>query len=192
MARPAIQPFLTTGEVAAAYGVSIPTVKRWIRDGYLKAVRTTGGHCRISRTEFLRFQMAHGGPAVGQGPPRILVVDDDQNVLNSLVDALGLERGYKVEGAGDGYEGLVKVGTFRPHLVILDIRMPGLDGFRVCERLKADPIARATKILALTAYSDEDVRRRILQAGADGFLPKPFQLSELQAEVARLLGARGG
>lgn len=181
-------PFLTTGEVAGAYGVSIPTVKRWIRDGRLRAIKTSGGHFHISRREFLRFRAAYAGAAVGEGPPRILVVDDEPTVRAALVEALGLEQGSKVEAAVDGYEGLVKVGTFRPHLLVLDLLMPGLDGFRVCQRVKADPVARATKILAITACRDEDVGRRILQAGADGFLLKPFQLSELRAEVARLLG----
>lgn len=181
-------PFLTTGEVAAAYSVSIPTVKRWIQEGQLKAFKTTGGHYRISRTEFQRFQMVHGVPAVREGPPRILIVDDDPRVLDLLVVTLGLEQGYKVEAAQDGYEGLIKVGTFRPHLLILDLRMPGLDGFQVCRRVKANPATHSTKILAITAYAEGNARERILEVGADGFLQKPFQLTALQAEVARLVG----
>jgi excisionase family DNA binding protein len=185
-------PFLTTGEVAAAYSVSIPTVKRWIQEGQLKAFKTAGGHYRISRTEFQRFQMVHGVPAVREGPPRILIVDDDPRVLDLLVVALGLEQGYKVEAAQDGYEGLIKVGTFRPHLLILDLRMPGLDGFQVCRRVKANPATHSTKILAITAYAEGNARERILEVGADGFLQKPFQLAALQAEVARLVGAQTG
>ncbi len=182
-------PFLTTGEVAAAYSVSIPTVKRWIQEGQLKAFKTAGGHYRISRTEFQRFQMVHGVPAVREGPPRILIVDDDPKVLDLLVVALSLEQGYKVEAAQDGYEGLIKVGTFRPHLLILDLRMPGLDGFQVCRRVKANPVTHSTKILAITAYAEGNARERILEVGADGFLQKPFQLAALQAEVVRLVGA---
>ncbi len=185
-------PFLTTGEVAAAYSVSIPTVKRWIQEGQLKAFKTAGGHYRISRTEFQRFQMVHGVPAVREGPPRILIVDDDPRVLDLLVVALGLEQGYKVEAAQDGYDGLIKVGTFRPHLLILDLRMPGLDGFQVCRRVKANPATHSTKILAITAYAEGNARERILEVGADGFLQKPFQLAALQAEVARLVGAQTG
>lgn len=181
--------FLTTGEIASACQVTIPTVKRWIREGHVVAFRTAGGHYRITDEELRRFQTAQRIPGANDGPPRILIVDDDPNLLNVLVEALSLASGYKVEAAQDGYEGLIKVGTFRPHLLVLDLRMPGLDGFQVCRKVKADPATNSTKILAITAYPEGNVRERILEAGADGFLQKPLQLADLQAEVARLVGA---
>jgi len=181
--------FLTTGEIASACQVTIPTVKRWIREGHLVGFRTAGGHYRVTDAELRRFQTAQRIPAATEGPPRILIVDDDANLLNVLVEALSLESGYKVEAAQDGYEGLIKVGTFRPHVLVLDLRMPGLDGFQVCRKVKADPATNPTKILAITAFPEGNVRHRILEAGADGFLQKPLQLAELQAEVARLVGA---
>lgn len=181
-------PFLTTGEIADACRVSIPTVKRWIQEGHLKAFKTAGGHYRVSRAEFQRFQMVHGAPPTKEGPPRILVLDDDPKILDLMVTALSLEQGYKVETAQDGYEGLIKVGTFRPDLLILDLWMPGLDGFQVCRKVKADPATHSTRILAITAYAEGDARRRILDAGADGFLQKPFPLEALGTEVTRLLG----
>ena len=67
--------------------------------------------------------------------------------------------------------------------------MPGLDGFQVCRKVKADPVMHSASILAITAYPEGDARERIMQAGADGFLEKPFELAALKAEVARLLGA---
>ncbi len=178
--------FLTTGEVATAFEVSIPTVKRWIREGHLRAFRTAGRHYRITEEEFKRFQTAHGIPGESEEPRRILIVEDDPKVLDMVVAALSWDQRYKVEAAGDGYEGLIKVGTFHPHLLILDLRMRGLDGFQVCRKVKADPATQSIKILAITAYPEGGARERILKAGADGFLQKPFQLTELQAEVARL------
>jgi len=180
--------FLTTGQVAAACRVTIPTVKRWIREGHLKAIRTVGGHYRVSEEVFQRFQTAYKMPLTSAEPPRILIVDDDPQLLEILVEALSWDQGHKVETAQDGYAGLIKVGTFRPHLLILDIRMPGLDGFEVCRKVKADPIAHFCKILVLTGYPEENVRARIFEAGADGFLTKPCQLTELLAEVTRLVG----
>jgi excisionase family DNA binding protein len=181
--------FLTTGQIAEACQVTIPTVKRWIGEGHLSAFRTAGGHYRITDEEFKRFQTAHKIPGPIEGLPRILIIDDDLKLLESLVEALSWDQGYKVESAQDGYEGLIKVGTFHPHLLILDLRMPGLDGFHVCRKVKADPVAHATKILAMTAYPEENARARILEAGADSFLEKPFQLAELKGEVARLVGS---
>lgn len=184
--------FMTTGQVAKALQVSIPTVKRWIREGHLQAFQTAGGHFRITDEEFGRFRAALKIPGAAEGPARILIVDDDANLLDALVESLGWSQGYKVEVAQDGYEGLIKVGLFRPHLLILDLRMPGLDGFQVCRRVKADPVTQSTKILAITAYPEDNARERILEAGADGFLQKPFQLPDLRAEVARLVGAPAG
>jgi CheY-like chemotaxis protein len=116
-------------------------------------------------------------------------VDDDANLLSTLVDALSLEKSYKVEAAHDGYEGLIKIGTFEPHVLVLDLRMPGLDGFHLCRKVKSDPVTFNTRILAMTAYPERSARERILEAGAEGFLEKPFKLEELQVEVARLVGA---
>ena len=183
--------FLTTGEVARACQVTIPTVKRWIRDGHLSAFQTAGGHYRVTEDEFRRFQAAHHIPGVepaatAEGPPKILIVDDDAALLDTLWEALTFDQRYKVELAQDGYEGLIKVGSARPDLLVLDLRMPGLDGFQVCRRVKADPATRATRILAITGHAVAGTREQVLAAGADGFLEKPLGLDELLAEVVRL------
>lgn len=184
--------FLTTGEVAAACQVTIPTVKRWITEGHLAAFRTAGGHYRITDEEFRRFQTAYSIPVPTDGQSRVLIIDDDPALLEWMVEALTLDQNYKLETATDGYEGLIKVGTFRPHLLILDLRMPGLDGFQVCRKVKADPVTHSAKILAITAYPEGEAREQIMQAGADGFLEKPFELAALKAEVARLVEALRG
>ncbi len=181
--------FLTTGEIAEACQVSIPTVKRWVREGHLAAFRTAGGHYRITDEEFNRFKRDSGMPEEVEGRPRILIIEDDPTLCDELLEALSWDRRYEVEAAREGYEGLIKVGTFNPHLLILDIRMPGLDGFKVCKRVRDDPITRSIKILAITAYPEDNARERILAVGADAFLEKPIQLVKLQTEVAHLLGA---
>ena len=180
--------FMTTGRVAAGCQVTIPTVKRWIREGHLAAFQTAGGHYRVTEEEFERFRAAQHMPAVGVGEmPKILIVDDDATLLESLGDALMWEGRYKVEVAQDGYEGLIKLGSFRPDVLILDLWMPGLDGFQVLRRVKASP--HGTKILAISGYVDKLDRPRVFEAGADAFLGKPFQFELLRAEVTNLLGA---
>jgi excisionase family DNA binding protein len=180
--------YLTTGRVARACGVSLVTVKKWIRQGKLGAFQTPGGHYRVTEGEFRRFSRAYG---FGEEPvegPRVLVVDDDPALAETLVEALrGLRASPKLEVALDGYEGLLKVGTFRPHLLVLDLRMPGTDGFEVCRRIRSDPATRATRILAITAYPEDDARERALGCGADAFLQKPFPLKQLKTQVRRLL-----
>ena len=184
--------FLTTGEIAAACQVTIPTVKRWIREGHLAAFQTAGGHFRVTDEEFRRFQDVHRIPGKSAPPesaslPKILIVDDDVALLETLWDALSSQQRYKVEVAQDGYEGLIKMGSFAPHLLILDIRMPGLNGFQVCKRVKSDPATKATRILAISGHGGATSRQEILEAGADEFLEKPITLDELTAAVARLL-----
>jgi excisionase family DNA binding protein len=179
--------FLTTGQVASACQVSIPTVKRWIREGHLSAFQVTGGHYRITRAELDRFLTAHGIPRTGPGAVRVLVVDDEAMLVEALGEVLRLAERYEVETAGDGYEGLLRIGTFRPHLLVLDVRMPGIDGFQICRKVKADPATKDVAILAITASLE--LRDEILAAGADAFLGKPFDLAVLLAEVERLIPA---
>lgn len=185
--------FMTTGDVAAACQITIPTVKRWIREGHFAAFQTAGGHYRVAEDELERFRAARHMPAVTVGSgelPKILVVDDDATLLAALSAALTGEGEYKVEVAEDGYEGLIKLGSFRPDILILDIRMLGLDGFQVCRRVKADPVTHGTKILAISGYVAGAERGRVFEAGADGFLAKPFQFEVLRAEVVRLLAGK--
>ena len=186
--------FLTTGQIAAECQVTIPTVKRWIREGYLAAFQTAGGHFRITDEEFRRFQDFHGMPgarggAEGETLPKILIVDDDVALLETLWEALSVHHRYKVEVAQDGYEGLIKMGSFAPDLLVLDIKMPGLNGFQVCRRVKADPATRGTRILAMSGHATAATREQIIEAGADGFLEKPIGIHDLNAEVARLVAA---
>jgi CheY-like chemotaxis protein len=167
-------------------------VKRWIRNGHLSAFQTAGGHFRVTEEEFRRFQNVHRMPVERaseevEALPKILIIDDDAALLDTLWEALSWEGRYKVEVAQDGYEGLIKVGSFAPRLLVLDIRMPGLNGFQVCRRVKADPATRDVRILATTGHGGAHTREQILEAGADGFLAKPISLDDLHREVARLI-----
>lgn len=180
--------FLTTGEVADHCQVSLPTVKHWIRRGRLRAFKTPGGHTRIELEEFQRFLQQYGMPAYpGREPePRVLIVDDEPDVVELLVDALaGDPQGFRIETATDGYEALIKVGAFKPSVLILDVVMPRLDGIEVCRRLKAGPETRAVRILGITGYPD--TIPALLEAGADTCLTKPLDLGRVREELARLL-----
>jgi excisionase family DNA binding protein len=180
--------YLTSGQVSQACDVSLVTVKKWINQGKIKAFKTPGGHYRVPVGEFERFRAAHGFLEDPSEHPRILVVDDEPEMVALVSEALrGLRPAPKLDAAFDGYEGILKVGTFRPHLLVLDLRMPGLDGFAVCSRIKAGLATRATRILVITAYPEDSARERALESGADAFLTKPFTLKALRAQVKGLL-----
>jgi len=116
--------------------------------------------------------------------PRILVVDDDPKVLSLMQRGLAFE-GYAVDLAPDGDEALAISRERPPHLVVLDVMMPGLDGIEVCRRLRATN--RELAILMLTGRASVPARIEGLDAGADDYLVKPFAFDELLARIRALL-----
>jgi excisionase family DNA binding protein len=183
--------FLTTRESAERLGVTVNALKAWIREQRLPALRTPGGHHRIAENDLIAFQarLAENSRAPVSTRPRILVVDDDEALLSALKEALGgAIPDAVVQTATDGYEALMQVGAFRPDVLVLDIRMPRLDGFEVCRRLKAGRETASVRILAMTAYPEGQVRERIRQCGADDFLEKPFAIEKFRSRVMALLG----
>ncbi len=120
--------------------------------------------------------------------PRILVVDDDEVMRSLIAKALELLPSKpEVVEAKDGLEALAKVDGLKPDLVILDVMMPGLSGFEVCERLRQDIITTFIPIMMLTANTDEQSRTKGFMMGTDDYMTKPISIPELHARVRRLL-----
>ncbi len=120
---------------------------------------------------------------------KILVIDDEPNLREMLDDILTLE-GFKVVKAADGQEGLKKVYSDSPDLVILDCSMPILDGFEVLERMRKDPLLYSTPVIMLTVLSGEFDEIRGLELGADDYITKPFKPAQLIARINSVLGAK--
>jgi DNA-binding response OmpR family regulator len=116
---------------------------------------------------------------------RILVIEDNPDILANLVDYLGL-KGYVVDCAADGLTGLHLAATQHYDLVVLDLMLPGLDGFSLCERLREGD-RQALPVIMLTARDALDDRLRGFRVGADDYLTKPFALSELVARIEAVL-----
>jgi K+-sensing histidine kinase KdpD len=119
-------------------------------------------------------------------PNRILVVDDDRIIVEILSQSLTL-AGYEVSTAADGEEGLRLTRELRPDLVLLDVMMPKLDGYAVCEQLKTDPDTQFIPIIILTALTDRDDKLKALEVGADEFIRKPPDRQELLIRIKSLL-----
>jgi DNA-binding response OmpR family regulator len=120
-------------------------------------------------------------------PSRILIVDDEPSIVISL-EYLMKREGFEVSVAADGEAALAAVAARPPDLVILDVMMPKLNGFEVCQRLRAEPAWRGVRILMLTAKGRETELQKGLALGADAYVTKPFSTRDLVAEVRRLLG----
>jgi len=128
---------------------------------------------------------AAGGP--GGGEPRVLVVEDEEAIAEGLALNLGL-KGYRVDVAHDGRRGYDEAASGGYDLIVLDVRLPDMDGFEVCRRLRAENVF--TPILILTARSQPDDVVYGLKVGADDYVVKPFDLAELLARAEGLLRRR--
>lgn len=117
---------------------------------------------------------------------KIVVIEDDPHIMHLITRTLQ-HSGYEVVTATDGSEGLRKVKEASPHLVVLDISLPGLDGYQVCHYLRNQPETATLPILMVTAMSRPSDQRRGFATGADDYLPKPFVLADLVNRVQSLL-----
>ena len=121
--------------------------------------------------------------------PRILIAEDEESIIASL-EFLMRNAGYETDVARNGDAALASAARQAPHLVLLDIMLPGLSGFDVCERIRANPALRDTRVVMLTARGASDDEARGLAAGADDYVTKPFSTHDLVARVRALLGNR--
>jgi excisionase family DNA binding protein len=178
---------LTPNEVAELLMVNPVTVRQWAARGLLRSLTTPGGHRRFLLSDVEEFARSRGATPVARHsgrPDRVLIVDDDPS-SSRFIQRLIEERDHHVETeiAHDGFEAGVKVESFRPHALVLDLMMPGIDGFEVCRRLRARPTLNHIRIVAVTGFPSSDNVDRILAAGADACLAKPIDTERLLAEL---------
>ena len=119
----------------------------------------------------------------------MLVVDDNPANLR-LVQLLLQNEGYDVRTAHDAEAALAALQAFHPGLILMDLQMPGIDGFELTRRLKSDPATRTIIVIALTAYAMKGDEERALAAGCDGYVAKPIDTRALPSLIARHLSRR--
>jgi DNA-binding response OmpR family regulator len=134
-----------------------------------------------------RFRTA--APTAGNAmsdPARILIVDDEPNILLSL-QFLMKKAGYDVRTATDGEKALAEIAREAPDVVLLDVMMPKLDGFSVCQRVKSTPEWRGVRVIMLTARGRDVEREKGFALGADDYITKPFSTKDAIDRVAAAL-----
>jgi excisionase family DNA binding protein len=186
--------FFTTSEVARYCAVTNDGVLKWIKSGKLRAFSTPGGHYRVSAEDFRSFLEKYDIPideGFFRGSSRersVLIVDDEPDIREVVRRWLKeLDDELRVEEACDGYEAGIKIGSMQPDLVILDVMMPRVDGISLCKSIKDNPKTQGVKVLAITAFPEQDNVRKMYDAGADLCLIKPLQMEHFRLEVIRLL-----
>lgn len=186
--------FFTTSEVARYCAVTNDGVLKWIKSSKLRAFSTPGGHYRISAEDFREFLQRYDMPideSFFRGTKRqrtVLVVDDEPDIREIVSRVLAeLDDDMRIEEAADGYEAGIKIGNLSPDLVIMDLMMPRVDGLSLCRSIRENPETRAVKVLAITAFPEQDNVKKMYDAGADLCLIKPLQLEHFKLEVVRLL-----
>ncbi len=180
----------TTYEAGKICRVDLSTVIDWVGKGLLPAYRTPGGHRRIKKDDLVEFMKKYHLPL----PPewsekkKILIIDDEPKIQSFCIRALKkMNLDCEIETADDGFSGGKKLSDSLPDLVILDLRLPGIDGFELCQKIRLDARLEKTKILAITAYDSPETKEKIIASGANAYLAKPFDIVDLMKSVEKLL-----
>jgi excisionase family DNA binding protein len=167
----------------------LTTVLKWVNAGKLKAYKTPGGHRRIAKEDLVEFIKKYNMPFPEElkEENRILIVDDDAEFREILRGYLQKVDNIKIDEASDGFEAGEKIISFKPHIVILDIRLPGVDGYEVLKRIKKNSETKNVKVVAVTAFSSPEGRKKVMGLGADQYFGKPLKADHFINSIKRLL-----
>jgi two-component system OmpR family response regulator len=185
-------------EVADICGVVNQTAINWIKNGFLKAFITPGGQYRVYAEDLHAFLTERGmripqelAQEDGTDWARILIVDDDEDITALLKRYLSRRMPtYTIMQAYDGFEAGRLVSEWKPGVILLDINLPGIDGHRLCQRIKSDPSLGSPIVIAITGLTDADLEQTSRQEGADAFFHKPLDLEKLHEKIEELTAAR--
>lgn len=184
----------TTGEAAQLCKVSQQTIIRCFDSGRLNGFRVPGSRFRrIPRDELIKFMNANGIPteSLEGSTRRILVVDDDPNILELFEDLLGRDGRFEVQTCSNGYDAGMLTESFKPHLIVLDYMLPDINGNIVCQRIRERDDTKDTKIIFVSGVVNQTEIQQLLAAGGDDFVKKPFDVEQLIGRIADLLGIAG-
>ncbi len=182
--------YFTIPQAAKACAVARSTMHRWVLAGKIKSYSTPGGHKRILPEDLKQWLQDNNMPFDINGfhndKIKILIVDDEvsvQNYLKKILEGILID----IEVASDGFEAGKKLTQFQPGVLILDLFMPGMNGFEVCKAVKSDPKTKNIKILILSGQGTEENRNKAISSGADAFLSKPSSKKKILECVESLL-----
>lgn len=180
----------TTGEAAKICKVSQQTIIRCFDSGQLKGFRVPGSRFRrIPRDVLYKFMKENGIPtdALESGRRKALVVDDDEELVELIRDALEADGRFEVRVANNGFDAGMMVKEYRPDILVLDVMLPDINGKEVCQRVRMDSTLDDTKIICISGMVEADKIQELKDAGANDFVQKPFEIENLMERMCHLL-----
>lgn len=172
----------TTGEAAKICKVSQQTIIRCFDNGQLKGFRVPGSKFRrIPREALYKFMKDNQIPtdALESGKRKVLVVDDEPDIVDLITRGLLDDGRFEVKVAANGFDAGMMVKEYRPDLIVLDVNLPDINGKEVCHRVRADQNLEEVRIICISGEVMEDRIQELKLAGADDFVPKPFDVDVL-------------
>jgi CheY-like chemotaxis protein len=185
--------FLSSHDIGHLLQMNPTSVAKWITDGHIHGFRTPGGHRRVQARELVRFlneyKMPIPKPLALAAIRRVLVVDPDPGTAKDLVRRMKKRTDQiEVATAMDGVQGLVKVGAFEPHLVVLSLELPDISGLEVCRRLKDREHAFRGEVALMTHNPTRALVEKARSAGAAGCLQTPIDVAVLMQHAGVNIG----
>src|SRR4030042_1595109 len=181
---------VTTGEAAEVCKVSQQTIIRCFDSGRLKGFRVPGSKFRrIPRQSLVKFMKDNNIPldTIDSGRRKILVVDDDAEIVELIVDVLSRDGRFDTKTASSGYEAGIATQRYRPELILLDYMLPDVNGNIVCQTIRKNPEFENIKIIIVSGVVKQDEIDRLLKSGAQDFIKKPFDIAELINKITSVL-----
>jgi len=180
----------TTGEAAKICKVSQQTIIRCFDSGQLKGFRVPGSRFRrIPRDQLYSFMRDNGIPtdALDSGRRKILVVDDDEELVELICDSLERDARLDVRNVNNGFGAGMMIKEFRPDLIVLDVMLPDINGKEVCTLVRSQQAMDDVRIICISGMVETDKIQELRDAGANDFMKKPFDVEELVARICQLL-----
>jgi excisionase family DNA binding protein len=180
----------TTGEAAKICKVSQQTIIRCFDSGQLKGFRVPGSRFRrIPREQLYLFMRDNGIPtdALESGKRKILIVDDDQELVELISDVLDRDGRFEVRTVNNGFDAGMMVKEYRPDLIVLDVMLPDINGKEVCQRVRSDKTMEGVRIICISGMVEDDKIGELKVAGADDFMHKPFEVEKLVERICQHL-----
>jgi two-component system, OmpR family, response regulator len=184
---------ISTGEVARLCNATTASVNNWIKNNKITAYNTPGGQYRILIKDLLKFIRENNMPVPYELKKffgkKVLIIDDDPETVDMLTEvAMMVREDLEILVANDGYDGLLKAGESKPDLIFLDINLPKLDGFEVCEKIKSNPSNQGSNIFIISAYvGNKEFTEKLDNCLADKIFTKPVEIAELKNDVETVL-----